>query len=157
MPYIVAPDCIFTIVVGSASASIAINTLKATCCTPYQIRPDQIRPSQVMVFVSGTMGYPSPQWKSHLWEIPTRLDLGQYSRPGRPGNSLPLRLIIKRNCSNRWSPWVTWSVVAKKCYVQDVAICQNLEQMSIYLLITHYIYDSIFHRKIEHAHTRCTS
>ena len=47
IPYIVAPDCIFTIVVGSASASIAINTLKATCCTrPDQIRPDQIRPDQ---------------------------------------------------------------------------------------------------------------
>ena len=56
MPYIVAPDCIFTIVVGSASASIAINTFKATCCAidqirPDQIRPDQTRPSQVMVLV----------------------------------------------------------------------------------------------------------
>jgi hypothetical protein len=41
MPYIVAPDCIFTMVVRSTSASIAINTLKATCCAPDQIRPDQ--------------------------------------------------------------------------------------------------------------------
>ena len=41
MPFIVVPDCIFTIVVGSASASIAINTLKVTCCAPDQIRPDQ--------------------------------------------------------------------------------------------------------------------
>jgi hypothetical protein len=47
IPYIVALDCIFTIVVGYASASIAINTLKATYCTrPDQIRPDQIRPNQ---------------------------------------------------------------------------------------------------------------
>ena len=64
MPYIVIPDCIFTIVIGSASASIAINTLKAACCAPDQIRldqSDQTRPSPVMVLVSGTMGYPSPQ------------------------------------------------------------------------------------------------
>jgi hypothetical protein len=53
--YMVAPYCIFTIVVGSASASIVINILKATCCT----RPDQTRSSQVMVLVSGTMGYPN--------------------------------------------------------------------------------------------------
>ena len=47
--YIVALGCIFTIVIGSASASIAINTLKATCCTrPDQIKPDQIRPDQAI-------------------------------------------------------------------------------------------------------------
>ena len=64
--YIVALDCIFTIAVGSASASIVINTLKATCCTG----PDQTRPSQVMVLRYNGISQPDQTWDN----IPDRGD-----------------------------------------------------------------------------------
>jgi hypothetical protein len=56
-----------------------------------------------MVFVSGKMGYPSPLLLREYQiygKSQTNVDRGQYSRPRRPGNSLPLRLIINEKLFN---------------------------------------------------------